>query len=103
MSTMTLYWIIFIAIALASWLVSYSLKSKFERYSQPCYQDCQLIQGRLLRHKRGSRSSCSARMRTCCTTRDGLCASEVALGVSAGSVFCQQLDDLDTTRRHAAD
>ena len=34
MSTMTLYWIIFIAIALASWLVSYSLKSKFERYSK---------------------------------------------------------------------
>ena len=31
---MTLYWIIFIAIALASWLVSYSLKSKFERYSK---------------------------------------------------------------------
>jgi len=34
MSTMTIYWIIFIAIALASWLVSYSLKSKFERYSK---------------------------------------------------------------------
>lgn len=32
MSTMTIYWIIFIAIALASWLVSYSLKQKFERY-----------------------------------------------------------------------
>jgi hypothetical protein len=31
---MTIYWIIFIAIALASWLVSYSLKSKFERYSK---------------------------------------------------------------------
>ena len=31
---MTIYWIIFIAIALASWLVSYSLKQKFERYSQ---------------------------------------------------------------------
>ena len=34
MSTMTIYWIIFIAIALASWIVSYSLKRKFERYSQ---------------------------------------------------------------------
>lgn len=34
MSTMTVYWIIFIAIALASWLVSYSLKQKFERYSK---------------------------------------------------------------------
>ena len=34
MSTMTIYWIIFIAIALASWLVSYSLKQKFERYSK---------------------------------------------------------------------
>ena len=31
---MTVYWIIFIAIALASWLVSYSLKQKFERYSK---------------------------------------------------------------------
>ena len=30
MSTMTIYWIIFIAIALASWLVSYSFKQKFE-------------------------------------------------------------------------
>ena len=34
MSTMTIYWIIFIAIALASWLVSYSLKRKFEQYSK---------------------------------------------------------------------
>lgn len=34
MSTSVLYWIIFIGIALASWLVSYSLKRKFERYSQ---------------------------------------------------------------------
>ena len=34
MSTMTIYWIIFIAIALASWLVSYSLKHKFEQYSK---------------------------------------------------------------------
>lgn len=34
MSTMTIYWIIFIAIALASWIVSYSLKRKFERYSK---------------------------------------------------------------------
>ncbi len=34
MSTMTIYWIIFIAIALASWLVSYSLKQKFERYGK---------------------------------------------------------------------
>ena len=31
---MTIYWIIFIAIALASWLVSYSLKQKFERYGK---------------------------------------------------------------------
>jgi hypothetical protein len=31
---MTIYWIIFIAIALASWLVSYSLKRKFEQYSK---------------------------------------------------------------------
>lgn len=29
----TLYWIIFIAIALASWIISASLKRKFERYS----------------------------------------------------------------------
>lgn len=34
MSTMTIYWIIFITIALASWLVSYSLKRKFEQYSK---------------------------------------------------------------------
>ncbi|MBR1878511.1 MAG: zinc metallopeptidase [Paludibacteraceae bacterium] len=34
MSTTTIYWIIFIAIALASWLVSASLKRKFERYSK---------------------------------------------------------------------
>lgn len=34
MSTMTIYWIIFIGIALASWLVSYSLKHKFEQYSK---------------------------------------------------------------------
>ena len=33
MTTYTLYWIIFIAIALASWIVSASLKRKFERYS----------------------------------------------------------------------
>jgi Zn-dependent membrane protease YugP len=31
---MTIYWIIFIAIALASWLISYSLKRKFEQYSK---------------------------------------------------------------------
>jgi hypothetical protein len=30
----TIYWILFIGIALASWLVSYSLKRKFERYSK---------------------------------------------------------------------
>jgi len=30
----TLYWIIFIGIALISWIVSYSLKSKFEKYGQ---------------------------------------------------------------------
>lgn len=29
-----LYWIIFISIALASWIVSFSLKRKFERYSE---------------------------------------------------------------------
>ena len=28
------YWILFISIALASWIVSFSLKRKFERYSQ---------------------------------------------------------------------
>ena len=33
MSTMTIYWIIFIGIALASWIVSYALKHKFEKYS----------------------------------------------------------------------
>lgn len=32
MSTMTLYWIIFLGIALASWGVSYALKHKFEKY-----------------------------------------------------------------------
>jgi Zn-dependent membrane protease YugP len=31
---MTLYWIIFIGIALLSWLVSHNLKSKFEKYSR---------------------------------------------------------------------
>ncbi len=34
MSTMTIYWIIFIGIALASWIVSYALKHKFEKYSK---------------------------------------------------------------------
>lgn len=34
MNTMTIYWIIFIGIAVASWLVSHSLKSKFEEYSK---------------------------------------------------------------------
>ena len=34
MNTMTLYWIIFIGIALASWGVSYALKRKFEKYSK---------------------------------------------------------------------
>jgi Zn-dependent membrane protease YugP len=34
MTSMNLYWIIFIGIALASWLVSASLKSKFKKYSQ---------------------------------------------------------------------
>jgi len=33
MTPTTIYWIIFIAIALASWIVSASLKRKFERYS----------------------------------------------------------------------
>ena len=33
-SPTTIYWIIFIAIAVASWVVSYSLKSKFEKYSK---------------------------------------------------------------------
>ena len=31
---MTIYWIIFIGIALASWIVSYALKHKFEKYSK---------------------------------------------------------------------
>jgi len=34
MTTMTLYWVIFGGIALISWLVSTSLKSKFQKYSQ---------------------------------------------------------------------
>ena len=34
MSATTLYWILFLGIALASWLVSASLKRKFERYSK---------------------------------------------------------------------
>ena len=34
MTPTTIYWIIFIAIALASWIVSASLKRKFERYSR---------------------------------------------------------------------
>jgi Zn-dependent membrane protease YugP len=34
MTTMNLYWIIFIGVALISWLVSASLKSKFEKYSK---------------------------------------------------------------------
>lgn len=34
MTTTTLYWILFIGIALASWLVSANLKRKFERYSK---------------------------------------------------------------------
>ena len=34
MTTTTIYWILFIAIALVSWAVSASLKRKFERYSQ---------------------------------------------------------------------
>ena len=33
-SPTAIYWIIFIAIAVASWVVSYSLKSKFEKYSK---------------------------------------------------------------------
>lgn len=33
-SPTAIYWIIFIAIAIASWVVSYSLKSKFEKYSK---------------------------------------------------------------------
>lgn len=33
MTVTTIYWIIFIGIALASWIVSASLKRKFERYS----------------------------------------------------------------------
>lgn len=33
-TTSTLYWVIFISIALLSWLVSYRLKAKFEQYSQ---------------------------------------------------------------------
>lgn len=34
MTSTTLYWIIFIGIALASWIISASLKRKFERYSK---------------------------------------------------------------------
>lgn len=34
MTPTTLYWIIFIGIALASWIISASLKRKFERYSK---------------------------------------------------------------------
>lgn len=34
MNISTIYWIVFIGIALASWLISYSLKSKFEKYSK---------------------------------------------------------------------
>lgn len=34
MTTTTIYWILFIAIALVSWAVSASLKRKFDRYSQ---------------------------------------------------------------------
>ena len=34
MATTTLYWILFIGVALASWVVSASLKRKFERYSK---------------------------------------------------------------------
>ena len=33
-SSMSLYWVIFIGIALISWLVSAQLKSKFQKYSQ---------------------------------------------------------------------
>ena len=34
MSITTIYWIIFVAIAIASWAVSASLESKFEKYSK---------------------------------------------------------------------
>ena len=34
MTSTTLYWILFLGIALASWIVSFSLKRKFERYSK---------------------------------------------------------------------
>ncbi len=34
MNPTTIYWILFLGIALASWIVSYSLKRKFERYSK---------------------------------------------------------------------
>ena len=34
MTSMSLYWVIFIGIALLSWVVSASLKSKFQKYSQ---------------------------------------------------------------------
>lgn len=34
MTTVTLYWIIFIVIAIASWIVSAVLESKFEKYSK---------------------------------------------------------------------
>lgn len=34
MTASTIYWILFIGIALISWIVSYSLKNKFEKYSK---------------------------------------------------------------------
>ena len=34
MTATTLYWVLFIGVALASWIVSFSLERKFKRYSQ---------------------------------------------------------------------
>jgi len=34
MSTLSLYWVLFIGIAVISWIVSYSLERKFEKYSK---------------------------------------------------------------------
>ncbi|MBO4592956.1 MAG: zinc metallopeptidase [Bacteroidaceae bacterium] len=50
MPTTTIYWILFLAIAIASWLVSYSLKRKFERYSKESlpFTGCEIAE-RMLR------------------------------------------------------
>lgn len=50
MPTTTIYWILFLAIAIASWLVSYSLKRKFERYRKESlpFTGCEIAE-RMLR------------------------------------------------------